>query len=329
MRRLCDWFALLVALVLTPAAATWAATIRVDGSSTVYPLTERIAEEYSRLSQGRVKVLLGISGSTGGLRLFCRGEIDIAEASRPINAAEMAACRQNGIRYVELPVAYDAITVVIHPRNTWARSLTVAELARIWAPESEGVVMRWSDVRPEWPAERLHLYRPGIDSGTYEYFNQTILGSKTSRRDATGSEDDNVLVRGVARNPYAMGYFGYAYYLDNRDKLTSVAIRADSGEAVRPSAETVLSGRYRPLSRPLFLYVRESYRERPELRQFVEFYLERAGRRAAEMGYFPLPNHVYDLARERLQAARFGSVFGGRAWTAFDIEEIMRHAPVE
>lgn len=322
----------LLLLVTFQRPIAWAdpsQVIRIDGSSTVYPLTESIAEEYSRLYQGRPKLLLGISGSVGGFRLFCKGLTDISEASRPISAQEMATCRQAGIRYVELPVAYDAITVVINPRNTWARTMTVGELALLWDPESEGLVTRWSDLRPGWPEERINLFMPGLNSGTYEYFTQAIVGKKASRRDLTCSEDDNVLVRGVARDLHALGYFGYAYYLDNQHKLTPVAIDCGCDEALTPSPETVLSGRYRPLSRPLFLYVRDSYQQHSEIREFVRFYLSRAGRRATEMGYFPLPGSVYQKALERLAAGQFGSVFGGRAWTAFDIEEIVGHVPVE
>jgi len=316
-------------LAIFGPALAWANSIRIDGSSTVYPLTESIADEYSRLSHGRPPLKLGISGSVGGFRLFCQGLTDISEASRPISAGEMAACRQAGIRYVELPVAYDAITVVIHPRNTWARTMTVGELARLWDPDAEGLVTRWSDLRPDWPDAPIHLYMPGLNSGTYEYFTQAIVGKKASRRDLTSSENDNVLVLGVARDLHALGYFGYAYWLDNRDKLAAVAIDCGCDEAVSPSPDTVLAGRYRPLSRPLFLYVRDTYLQRPELRDFVTFYLNRAGERAADLGFFPLPAAVYQRALERLRAGQFGSVFGGRSWTGFDIEEIINHAPRE
>lgn len=317
----------LLLAILQPVV--WAAQIRIDGSSTVYPLTESIAEEFSRITQGQPKLLLGISGSGGGFRLFCKGLIDIAEASRPISAEEMAICRQAGVRYVELPVAYDAITVVVHPRNTWARTMTLAELARLWDADSEGLVTRWSDLRPDWPEARINLFMPGLNSGTYEYFTQTIVGKKATRRDLTCSEDDNVLVRGVARDPFALGYFGYAYYLDNADKLAAVAIDCGCDEAVRPSRETVLAGRYRPLSRPLFLYVRDTYLQQPALREFVEFYLARAGSRADELGFFPLPEAIHGRALQRLRDARFGTVFGGKPWTAFTIEEIVSHAPHE
>jgi len=313
--------------VLTQVGAQ-AESIRIDGSSTVYPLTESMAEEFGRARNGDPRILLGISGTTGGFRLFCRGLADIANASRPINKEEMTACAKAGIRYLELPVAFDAITVVINPRNTWARSMTVAELSRIWDQESEGLVTRWSDVRPEWPNEKINLFMPGLNSATSEYFLQVIVGkTKSSRRDLTCSENDNILLQGVARDTHALGFFGYPYYLNNADKLTAVAIDCGCGEAVRPSSETVLAGRYFPLSRPLFIYVRESALKRPAMREFLEFYLRNAEKGAREMGYFPLPEKLYKRALERLGKPQFGTVFDGKTWTGLHIEEVLSHAP--
>lgn len=307
-----------------------AESIRIDGSSTVYPLTESMAEEFGRARNGDPRILLGISGTTGGFKLFCRGLADIANASRPINKGEMAACRKAGIRYLELPVAFDAITVVINPRNTWARSMTVAELSRIWDQESESLVTRWSDVRPEWPNERLNLFMPGLNSATSEYFTQVIVGkSKSSRRDLTCSENDNILLQGVARDPYALGFFGYSYYTNNADKLMAVAIDCGCGESVRPTTETVLSGRYYPLSRPLFIYVRDTYLQRPALREFVKFYLRKAGQHASEMGFFPLPEPLYKQALTHLGKPQFGTVFDGKTWTGLNIEDVFTHAPKE
>jgi phosphate transport system substrate-binding protein len=324
--------AALFAFLLLVHAQVWghAESIRIDGSSTVYPLTESMAEEFARARNGDPRILLGISGTSGGFRLFCRGLADIANASRPINQEEMAACRKAGIRYLELPVAFDAITVVINPRNTWARSMTVAELSRIWDQESEGLVTRWSDVRPEWPSEKLNLFMPGLNSATSEYFIQVIVGkSKSSRRDVTCSENDNILLQGVARDSNAMGFFGYSYYLNNADKLTAVAIDCGCGESVRPSTQTVLSGRYYPLSRPLFIYVRDTYLQRPALRQFLEFYLRNASQHASEMGYFPLPAPLYTQALSRLRKPGYGTVFDGKTWTGLHIEEVFSHAPKE
>lgn len=324
-------FAVVLCLLLACQTRAGAAeSFRIDGSSTVYPLTESLAEAFGRARQGDPRLLLGISGTTGGFRLFCKGLIDVADASRPINLAEMDACRAAGIRYLELPVAFDAITVVINPRNTWAKSMTVAELSRVWDQESEGLVTRWSDVRPEWPDEKINLFMPGLNSATSEYFLQVIVGkTKSSRRDLTCSENDNILLQGVARDTHALGFFGYPYYLNNRDKLTAVAIDCGCGEAVRPSAETVLAGRYFPLSRPLFIYAREGALKRPALREFIEFYLRHAERHAREMGYFPLPAELYKRTLERLDKPRFGTVFDGKTWTGLHIEEVLSHAPKE
>jgi phosphate transport system substrate-binding protein len=328
-RLVLSLFLALLVMLFVPAGAS-AESFRIDGSSTVYPLTESLVDAFGRGRNGDPRILLGISGTTGGFRLFCKGHIDIADASRPINQAEIEACRAAGIRYLELPVAFDAITVVINPRNTWARSMTVAELSRIWDQESEGLVTRWSDVRPEWPNEKINLFMPGLNSATSEYFLQVIVGkTKSSRRDLTCSENDNILLQGVARDPYALGFFGYPYFLNNADKLTAVAIDCGCGEAVRPSSETVLAGRYFPLSRPLFIYVRESALKRPAMREFLEFYLRNAEQGAREMGYFPLPTKLYRQALERLGEPRYGSVFDGKTWTGLHIEEVLSHAPKE
>lgn len=321
-------FALLVTPFTPPGAS--AASFRIDGSSTVFPLTEALAEAFVRGRNGHPRFLLGISGSTGGLRLFCRGHIDVANASRPIDRAEMDACRAAGIRYLEVPVAFDGITVVINPRNTWARSMTVAELSRIWDDDYEGLLTHWSDVRPEWPNERINRFIPGGDSATTEYFLQVIAGKRrSSRRDVVASENDNILLQGVTRDPYALSFFGYPYYLNNAAKLTAVAIDCGCGEAVQPSRDTVLTGRYFPLSRPLFIYVRESALEHPAMRAFLEFYLRNAEVSARDMGYFPLPAKIYRQSLERLQQPRFGTAFGGRTWTGINIEEALSHALTE
>ena len=289
-----------------------------------------MADEFGRLRQGNLRILLGISRTAGGFKQFCNGKLDIADASRPINQEEMAACRKAGIHYLELPVAFDAITVVINPRNTWARSMTVAELSRIWDQESEGLVTRWSDVRPEWPEEKLNLFEPGFNSGTREYFIQVIVGkSKAGRRDLTCSDNDNVLFHGVARDIYAMGFFGYSYYLNNADKLTAVAIDCGCGEAVRPNKQTVMAGRYYPLSRPLFIYARDTALQHPAVRDFVEFYLRNGARRADELGFFPLGEGSYTQALARLSQPRFGTVFSGKNWTGLHIEEVVNHVPEE
>lgn len=322
----------LFAFLLLMHTQAWAQTepIRIDGSSTIFPLTESMADEFGRMRNGDPRILLGISRTGGGFKLFCRGLIDIADASRPINREEMAACRKAGIRYLELPVAFDAITVAINPRNTWARSMTVGELGLIWDQESEGLITRWSDVRPEWPSQRINLFEPGFNSATREYFIQAIVGkTKSGRRDLTCSNNDNILLQGVARDVYAMGFFGYSYYLNNADKVTAVAIDCGCGEAVRPSTQTVLAGSYYPLSRPLFIYVRDTSMQRPAMREFVEFYLRNAGKQASEMGFFPLPEPLYKQALSRLTSAQYGTVFDGKTWTGLQIEEVCSHAPKE
>lgn len=274
--------------------------VRIDGSSTVYPITEAVAEEFQKANRG-VNVTVGVSGTGGGFKKFCRGETDIADASRPILKQEMDACRQAGIQYVELPVAYDALTVVINPRNDWATTMTVAELKKIWEPAAQGKITRWSQVNPRWPDAEIKLYGPGADSGTFDYFTEAVVGkSKASRGDFTASEDDNVLVTGVSRDRYALGYFGFAYYTENQNRLKAVAVDGGKGP-VEPSAETVENGTYTPLSRPVFIYVSSKAMERPEVKEFVKFYIEVAKDLAKEVGYIPLPDADYEESMKRVE----------------------------
>jgi len=275
--------------------------VEVDGSSTVYPITEAVVEEFTAATGGQVQVTVGVSGTGGGFKRFCAGEIDVANASRPIDDAERAACEANGIAFLEIPVASDGIAIVVHPDNTFVDCLTVEELERIWEPGSR--VRLWSDVRPGWPAEPIRLYGPGTDSGTFDYFTEAIVGrAGASRPDYTASEDDNVLVQGVEGDPGALGYFGYAYYEANRDRLKLVGVDAGGG-CVRPSPETIRTGRYRPLSRPLFLYVRRDALARPAVREFVRFYVEHASALVPEAGYVPLAPEEYQAALRSLEAA--------------------------
>ncbi len=273
-------------------------TVRVDGSSTVFPITEAVAEEFGKKHPG-VKVLVGISGTGGGFKKFVVGETDINDASRPIKAEEKEKAQANGISWVELPVAYDGLSVVVHPSNTWVDCLTVEELKRIWSPGSE--IRRWSQIRPGFPDRPLSLYGPGHDSGTFDYFTEAVVGKeKSSRTDYSASEDDNVLVQGVSRDPNALGYFGFAYYEENAGKLKLLGV--DGGEGcVKPSRETVLQGKYRPLSRPLYIYVNISSLRRPEVREFVRFYLENASELVSEVGYIPLPEEEYRRGLEKLK----------------------------
>ncbi|MCS6918790.1 MAG: PstS family phosphate ABC transporter substrate-binding protein [Fimbriimonadales bacterium] len=284
-------------------------TITVDGSSTVLPISEALAEEFQK-QNSQVEITVGKSGTGGGFKKFANGEIDITGASRPIREEEDALCKQNGVEYIEIPIAYDAMAVVVNPQNTWCDSLTVAELKRIWEPAAQGKINNWSQVRSGFPNERLTLFGAGTDSGTFDYFTAAIVGKeKASRGDYTGSEDDDILVQGVSRNKGALGYFGLAYYENNKDKLKLVGIDNGSG-AVKPSRETVLDGTYQPLSRPLFLYVNVKALDRPEVAAFVQFALANAGRLADEVGYIGLPENVYALVKQRVEKRMAGSAFG-------------------
>lgn len=269
-------------------------TIEIDGSSTVYPITEAVAEEFRRTNPD-VRVNVGISGTGGGFQRFSRGEIDIADASRPIKTTEANLTRANGIDWIELKVALDGLTVVVHPSNTWVNYLTVEELKLIWEPNSQGTgnVTRWNQIRPEWPNEPLVLYGPGTDSGTFDYFTEVIVGKvDSSRSDYTASEDDNVLVQGIANTPNSLGYFGYAYYAANQGRVKVVPIDSGNGP-VTPSDETINAGQYTPLSRPLFIYVKTESMARAEVKTFVHFYLAQAEALAREVGYTSLPTADY------------------------------------
>src|SRR4030043_420143 len=269
---------LLGTLVPGTSSPVWSQvkTIKIDGSSTVYPITEAVAEEFQKMKKGAVKVTVGISGTGGGFKKFSRGEIDISDASRPIVKKEMDACKEAGIEYIELPVAYDGLAVMVNPKNNWVTSMTVADLKKIWEPAAERKITKWNHVNPAWPDVPLKLYGPGVDSGTFDYFTEAIVGkSRSSRGDFTASEDDNVLVQGIASDRGGLGFFGYAYYAENPDKLKLVGIDAGKG-AVLPSLQTVMDGTYAPLSRPIFIYFNKKSMERPEVKEFVEFYLKNA-----------------------------------------------------
>ena len=289
------------------------ATVTLDGSSTVFPISEAVAEEFQKATPG-VRVTVGISGTGGGFQKFCRGETDISNASRPITANEMQACAAAGIAFIELPVAYDGLAVVVNPKATWIDSITAAELKTIWAPESQGNVKQWAQVRGGWPARELHLFGAGVDSGTYDYFTQAINGKEgASRGDFTSSEDDNVLVQGIANDELALGFMPYAYYIENKANLKLVGVddgKADNGAGpIQPSIESVKGGTYQPLSRPVFIYVSTKALDRPEVKQFMEFYLAQGGVLAEEVGYVPLGPAGYQLVSAHLAARKTGSVF--------------------
>lgn len=303
-------------------------TVTVDGSSTVFLVTEAAAEEFQKTTPA-YRVTVGISGTGGGFKKLCNAEVDVAQASRPIKPSESAQCQANGVEYVELPIAYDGLAVVVSHKNDFAKDITTAELERIWTPEAQGRVTRWSDVRAGYPDKPLRLYGPGVDSGSYDYFTEAIVGREhASRGDFTSSEDDNVLAQGVASDEAALGYFGFAYYEQNRDKLRALPV--DDGDPengagpVPISMETVRNGSYQPLSRPIFLYVSKQALDKPYVYAFVKYYLSHAVPFVREVGYIPLPERAYVLAKERLDQRRTGSLFGAKgSQVGVSVEELL------
>jgi len=299
--------------------------VAIDGSSTVFPITEAMAEEFQKANKG-IKETVGISG--GGFKKFCRGETDISDASRPIRDVERSECKKNGVEFIELPVALDALTVLVNPKNDWVSEMTVAELKKIWEPEAQGKIVNWRQVRPGFPDRPLRLYGAGVDSGTYDYFTEAIVGKEhSSRGDFTASEDDNVLVQGIAGDINALGFFGLAYYLENKNKLKAIAIkRKDGDKAVLPSIETARDGTYQPLSRPIFIYVsRKSADTKPEVAKFVEFYLDKRNALSLikQVGYVPLPDAAYDAFLQRFKVRQVGSAFHGSK-VGVSVEELMK-----
>jgi phosphate transport system substrate-binding protein len=332
MRTTTRFFALTAAVALTASVAgvrqviaQTRAVVKVDGSSTVFPITEAMAEQFQKMKKGQVQVTVGISGTGGGFKKFCNGETDISNASRPILKREMEACRSKNISYIELPVAFDALTVVVNPRNNWVKQLTVAELKTMWEPAAQGKIKTWNQVNPAWPNRPLKLFGAGTDSGTFDYFTEAIVGkAKSSRGDYTASEDDNVLVQGVATDVGALGYFGYAYYEENAKRLRAVPIVNAQGKAVLPSRKTVEDGSYNPLSRPIFIYVNSESLRRPEVREFVEFYQRQASKLIPPTGYIPLPARAYAANLDNIRRGKTGTVFGGENKVGLTIDELMK-----
>lgn len=284
-----------------------------DGSSTVFPITAAAAEEFRRQAKG-VKISVGIAGTGGGFKKFCGGETDIQDASRPISVSEVEACRARNIDYIELPVAFDGLAVVVSAKNTFLSCITVAELRKMWEPDAQSKITRWNQVNPKWPDQPLKLFGPGADSGTFEYFTEAVNGkAKSSRGDYQASEDDNVLVKGVSDDQYAVGYFGLAYYAENASRLKLVSIDAKGdGKCIAPTTATVKDGSYQPLSRPLFIYVKKSAAERAEVKAFVEYYLSKEFTpkiQSREVGYVPLEDALYVAATKRFQAGTTGTLF--------------------
>ena len=266
--------------------------VNIDGSSTVYPITEAIAEEFKK-AQPDIKVTAGTSGTGGGFKKFGRGETDINDASRPIKKAEDSLAKANNVSYIDLMIAYDGLAVVVNPKNDWCKDITVAELKKMWEPAAQGKIKKWNQIRASWPNEEIHLFGAGVESGTYDYFTEAIVGkSHSSRGDYTASEDDNVLVQGISSDKNALGFFGLAYFEENKDKLKLVGVDDEKDEngkgAITPSVETVKNKSYAPLARPLFIYVNSAAGKRKEVQEFVKFYLENTGTLTKQVGYIPL-----------------------------------------
>lgn len=317
--------AVLAALLSTSAFAQTAAVVKIDGSSTVYPITEVAAEEFQINTKNKVKVTVGISGTGGGFKKLCRNEVDVANASRPISTIEMEACAKAGVKYVEVPVAFDALTVVVNSKNTILKQITVEELKKMWEPAAQGKVLSWKDVNPAYPDQKLKLYGPGSDSGTFDYFTEAVVGkAKSSRGDYTASEDDNVLVQGISRDVSSIGYFGYAYYVENKHKLRAIPVVNKQGKAVSAAPENVANGTYNPLSRPLFLYVNANSLNKPEVKQFMNFYLDNAINFAKEVKYIGLSQAAYKIAKEHIQNNKFGTAYGGHSDVGLTIDEVLK-----
>lgn len=292
-------------------SAAGANTVKIDGSSTVYPISQAVAEEFQKQNDARVTI--GVSGSGGGFKKFCRGETDISDASRPIKPVEVKKCQENGIEYVEVPVAYDGISVIVNSANDWVDSMTVAELKKLWEPAAQGKVTKWNQIREGWPDHKINLNGPGTDSGTYDYFTHAIVGTEhSSRGDYSPNADANVIAKAVANDKYALGFLGFAYFDENRDTLHAAAIKNDGGEPVEPSVETIADGTYQPLSRPVFIYIKKSSLENKKaVSDFVDYYLTQGAPLVKEVGYVPLPRDAYELAQKRVAERTTGSVFGG------------------
>ncbi|MCP9888479.1 PstS family phosphate ABC transporter substrate-binding protein [Cyanobium sp. ATX 6A2] len=303
------------------------ASLTISGSSTVFPVIEKAIEGFAKTERGRdVRVKLSEVGTTGGMREFCQGAIPIANASRPISSAELKACADKGITFIELPLAFDALTVVVNGNNDWASAITTKELSRTWSKEAEGKIKNWQQINIDWPDRPLRLCGPGTDSGTFDYFNEAINGDKAnSRSDFEGSEDDNVIVECVGSDPNAMGYFGFAYYQANQDRLNALAIAGADGIAVAPSVESAQDGSYKPLSRPLFMYVNDKQmREDDTIRSFVGFTVGNGLRFVEEAGYIPLPADTYRLVETKLYRHILGTSFGGDLPIGLTIGEALR-----
>lgn len=307
-------------------ASAGSSIIAIDGSSTVFPITEAVAEEFQKLNNARVTI--GVSGTGGGFKKLCSGEVSVSGASRPIRPSEVALCDKNGIEYIELPIAYDGLSVVVNPQNEFASEMNVQELKKLWEPAAQAKITKWNQIRPSWPDKEIHLFGPGVDSGTYDYFTAAVVGKEHhSRGDFTSSEDDNVLVQGVSTDKWALGFFGFAYYTENASKLKLVGI--DDGNdsngkgPIKPTEQTVADGTYSPLSRPIFIYVSKNDIAGSELAAFMEYYLNEGTPLVKEAGYIPLSPKALELVVERFRARTAGSLFDGKGSTVGATVEVL------
>ncbi len=316
---------LIAAIALFASIQAFAqSVIKIDGSSTVFPITEAVAEEFQTAQKGKVKVTVGVSGTGGGFKKFCRGETDVQNASRPIQTSEMETCKAGNIKFFELPIAFDAIAIVINPKNTWMKEITVEELKKIWNSDAQGKVTKWNQVNPQWPDQDIKLFGPGADSGTFDYFTEAINGkAKQSRGDYTATEDDNMIVQGVSTNPTALGYIGLAYADANQSKLKTIPV-VHAGKSVMPKKSTVETGEYKPLARPIFIYVNEASYKKSEVSDFAKFYLKNASKLVPEVKYIALPNKAYQLGEEILSKNRLGTKFEGHSEVGMKIEDLMK-----
>ena len=328
MEQKLKWYRIILGLSLISLVSCfkqYKGRISIDGSSSVYPITEAVAEEY-RNGHSDIRVTVGVSGTGGGFKKFARGETDISNASRPIKESEIKACAENQIDFIEIPVAYDGLAVVVSPANEFVDYLTVEELKKMWEPAAQKKIISWKQIRADFPDVPLRLYGAGTSSGTYDYFTEAIVGeAKSSRGDYTASEDDNVLVQGVSTDKGALGFFGLAYYQENKNKLKLVAIDAKKGKGpVYPSDSTVRTGTYAPLSRPEFIYIKLQSANSPVIQEFVHFYLENAPTLVKEVGYVPLPGEVYKLSRQRFLVKKTGSMFANKSTVGADLVKLMK-----
>lgn len=315
-RTIATFSAAMLLCATASACKTQQELVKVDGSSTVFPIAEAAAEDFQKTSNG-VRVTVGVSGTGGGFKKFCAGEIDVSNASRPITPAEVEACKKGGVEYIELPIAYDGIAIVVNPKNDWAKDVTVAELKKLWEPEAQTKVTRWSQVREGWPDKEIHLFGAGVDSGTYDYFTEAVVGKQhSSRGDFTSSEDDNVLVQGIATDELALGFFGIAYFEENKTRIRAIPVddgKPENGQGpIAPSSDTVKDGTYQPLARPVFVYVSKKSLEKAPVQAFVSHLLGQAKDFVSKVGYVPLPDKAYELAKKRVADKKVGTMFADK-----------------